>query len=281
MKVECNAKINLCLAVTGKREDGYHFLDSVMQSVSLFDTLTIEKADEITVTCSKAEFSGKKNIAYSAAKAFFEFVRISGGADIYIEKGIPDAGGLGGGSSDAAGVILALDKIYNTNLKLEELLKIGLSVGADVPFCILGGTLRVGGIGEELKPLGPLKDIFFVVAKNGEKPSTKEMYQRFDGDKNPMVVDTESFVKELSSNGFRAAAKYIDNSFKSVTGLFGIDEILKDTNSLALCLSGSGPCVFAAYQTQEEADNAIEILKNNKIIAYKTVPLEKGINIIE
>ena len=281
MKVECNAKINLCLAVTGKREDGYHFIDSVMQSVSLFDTLTVEKADEINVTCSKSEFSGQKNIAYTAAKAFFEFSGVSGGADIYIEKGIPDAGGLGGGSSDAAGVILALDKIYNTNLKLDELLKIGLSVGADVPFCIVGGTLRVGGIGEKLKPLPPLKDIFFVVAKNGEKPSTKEMYQRLDGDKNPIFVDTQSFVKELSSKGFSSAAKYIDNSFKAVTGLFGIDEILKDTNSLAICLSGSGPSVFAAYKNENDADNALKILKDKKIEAYKTVPLEKGINIME
>ncbi|MBQ5591309.1 MAG: 4-(cytidine 5'-diphospho)-2-C-methyl-D-erythritol kinase [Clostridia bacterium] len=281
MNVKCNAKINLCLAVKSKRDDGYHILDSVMQSIDLFDTLNIKKADTISVICSKSEFSGEKNIAFSAAKAFFDYTGISGGAEIYIEKGIPDAGGLGGGSSDAAGVILALDKIYNTNLKLDDLIKIGVLVGADVPFCIIGGTARVGGIGEILEPLKPLKDIFFVVAKNGEKPSTKEMYQRLDSIENPMFVDTESFASNLSKNGFSSAAKYIDNSFKAVTGLFSIDEILKDTNSLVICLSGSGPCVFAAYQNESDADKALKILKDRKIEAYKTVPADKGVTIEE
>lgn len=280
MKIKCNAKVNLCLAVTGKRADGYHIIDSVMQSISLYDTLTLEKADGIKVVCSKSEFSGEKNIAYKAAKAFFDYTGISGGIDIFINKGIPDAGGLGGGSSDAAGVILGLDKLYDTKLTEDELLKIGLSVGADVPFCIFGGTARVGGIGEVLHRLPAIKDLFFIIAKNGTKPSTGEMYKQLDSIENPVLPDTASFVSALLEGGFNKAAGYIGNSFATLTGVFGIDEALKDTAYIALCLSGSGPCVFAAYNGEADADKALNILKSQDIEAYKAMPVEIGIEII-
>lgn len=280
MKLRCNAKLNLCLAVTGKREDGYHFLDSVMQSISLYDTLSVEKANEIIVKCSKSEFDGEKNIAYSAAKAFFDFTGVSGGADIYIEKGIPDAGGLGGGSSDAAGVIIALNEIYNTGLELNSLLEIGLKVGADVPFCIFGGTARVKGIGEMLERLDGVKKLYFVVAKNGTKPSTAEMYKQLDEIKNPIIPNTELFAKKLVSGDMLGAAGIMGNSFQSVTGLFGIDQILKNTNALKICLSGSGPCVFAMYENEAMADTALKMLKSKKIEAYKAVSKQIGVEIM-
>jgi 4-diphosphocytidyl-2-C-methyl-D-erythritol kinase len=266
--------------VTGKRADGYHIIDSVMQSISLYDTLTLRKFDNIKVVCSKSEFSGEKNIAFTAAKAFFDYTKISGGADIFIEKGIPDAGGLGGGSSDAAGVILGLDKLYNTKLSLDELLKIGLSVGADVPFCVFGGTARVGGIGEELYRLPSIKGLYFIIAKNGTKPSTGEMYRQLDSIENPVLPDTQGFINALLNDGFNKAAGYIGNSFEALTGVFGIDEALADTNYTALCLSGSGPCVFAAYSNECDANKALNILKVQNIEAYIATPAESGIEIM-
>lgn len=280
MKIMCNAKVNLCLAVTGKRADGYHIIDSVMQSISLYDTLTLRKSDDIKVVCSKSEFSGEKNIAHKAAKAFFDYTGILGGIEIFIDKGIPDAGGLGGGSSDAAGVILGLDKLYNTKLGLDELLKIGLSVGADVPFCIFGGTARVGGIGEQLCRLPDIKDLYFIIAKNGRKPSTGEMYKQLDSIENPILPDTQGFVDALLNGGFNKAAGYIGNSFEALTGVFGIDAALKDTNYTALCLSGSGPCVFVAYNNECDSSRALNILKAKNIEAYIATPVETGIEII-
>ncbi|MBR4073068.1 MAG: 4-(cytidine 5'-diphospho)-2-C-methyl-D-erythritol kinase [Clostridia bacterium] len=277
MKISCNAKINLSLGITAKRDDGYHLIDSVMQSVSIRDELTVNAADEITVICSKKEYSGEKNIAYTAAKEFFAATNISGGAKIYIEKGIPDTAGMGGGSADAAAVITALDKIYGTQLSLEELCKIGLKVGADVPFCFIGGTVRVRGIGDILEPLPHLTDLYFVITKNGTKISTKDMYKKFDAIEKPFIPNTDLLIKGITENDINTIAYNIGNSFEEITGLYGIDEILGDTSPLAVSLSGSGPTVFGVYSDEESADKAFSILKSKGIEVYKAKPQNKCI----
>ena len=136
LEIKAAAKINLSLSVTGIRGDGYHNIDTVMQSVSLYDTLTVSRADKITVECG--EMSGERNIAFKAAKLFFEHTGICGGAFIKIEKNIPDGAGLGGGSADAAAVLAGLDRIYNTGLSYETLSGLAARLGADVPFMLRG-----------------------------------------------------------------------------------------------------------------------------------------------
>ena len=158
MKVKACAKINLTLDIVGKRCDGYHLIDSVFQSVSIFDELCVEKGDGITVKCSVGSIDNKDNIVCKAAEKFFENTKINGGAAIEIKKNIPLAAGLGGGSADAAAVIVALDRLYETKLSNEQICSIGLSVGADVPFCTVGGTARVGGIGEIVEKLPDIPD---------------------------------------------------------------------------------------------------------------------------
>ena len=140
LKIKANAKINLSLSVLGKRKDGYHELDTVMQSISLYDTVYIEKGDKITGECG--EFGGEDNIAFKAAAAFFKVCSINGGANIKIEKRRPSAAGMGGGSADAAAVLVGLNKLYKTKLSYEKLLSIAVKLGADVPFLICGGSAR-------------------------------------------------------------------------------------------------------------------------------------------
>ena len=277
MKLYCNAKINLTLAVKGKRADGYHLLDSVMQSVDIKDTLYINKAEKIKVCCSNPLFDGKENIAFKAAECFFKAANIKGGAEIIIEKGIPDAAGLGGGSADAAGVIVALNRLYETNFSNKKLCEIALLVGADVPFCIEGGTKRAGGIGEILEDCPPFCDCFIVVSKNGNKLSTKDMYNKLDALKKLPYDDTQKFINALESGDFKACVKYIGNSFSCVTGLYGIDTLLKPTNPLAVSLSGSGPSVFAVYENKADADTALNLLIKNNITAFKCRPTKNSI----
>ncbi len=281
MRLKCNAKINLCLGVKGKREDGYHDLDGVMQSVDIFDIITVNKATDITVECSSREFSGQKNIAFTAAKVFFEATKITGGAKIFIEKGIPVAAGLGGGSADAAGVLLALNEIYKTDLSTAELSKLAVRLGADVPFFIEGGTMRARGVGEILDKLPCPSGIYFLIAKDGVKPSTAQMYNHLDNLENPYIPNTEEFIKALFCENIDEALTHIGNSFQSVTGLYGIDEILKDTNYNAICLSGSGPSVFAVYKDESDANSALKLLKSKGITAFKSVPIKHSIEIIE
>lgn len=259
MKLIANAKINFTLDIKGKREDNYHLIDSVMQSVSLCDTVTLEKSDNITVSCSDGDIAGENNIAFKAAKEFFEYSKILGGAEIYIEKRIPKAAGLGGGSADAAAVIVGLDKLYKTDFSVEILRKIGLKVGADVPFCISGGTVRAKGIGEVLEPLPKFPERYLVIVKNGEKLSTKVMYERIDS-KGEISCYTDKFIENHLKGQTDEALKNCGNAFETVCKTDNIKEISLKYNPLCVGLSGSGPSVFIAFKGKDEAQRLLDEL---------------------
>ncbi|MBE6728268.1 MAG: 4-(cytidine 5'-diphospho)-2-C-methyl-D-erythritol kinase [Ruminococcaceae bacterium] len=268
MRIKAYAKINLTLDICGKRDDGYHLLDSVMQSVSLYDLVTLEIADKIEVRCSQDSLSGEKNIAFKAAKTFFDFVKLNGGVSIFVEKNIPYPAGIGGGSADAAAVICGLNKLYNTNLSMEQLCDIGLKVGADVPFCIVGGTARVQGIGEKITPLKPIKKTYFLLVKNGEKSSTGDMYKKIDDGIISPIFYTSSAVKCLENNDFSSFKTNIGNTFADICGLYRVDELLKETSPDAVSLSGSGPVVFAMYPDKHSAQDAKAFLDKKSITSY-------------
>lgn len=272
VKLEARAKINLTLDVLGKREDGYHLIDSVFQSVSLCDEVDVEKADEISVGCTDSTICDESNIAYKAAKKFFEYADISGGAKIVIEKHIPLASGMGGGSADAAAVIVALDKIYETNLSQEQLCKIGLSVGADVPFCIVGGTARVGGIGEKMQKLPDMPDCAMLLIKHGAKQSTADMYGRVDAYPQDKFY-TQKMVEGIRNNDLPVVCQNVFNAFDSVCDNAKLTQDIKDTKPLAVSLSGSGPTVFAIYKDfacAQKAKELLEIKGYSPIISYPT-----------
>ena len=273
MLLKAYAKINLTLDVLNKREDGYHNIDSVMQSVSLCDVLRVEVlANDIKVIFKDCDIDSENNTVYKAAKEFFEFTDISGGALIEIEKNIPQCAGLGGPSADAAAVIVALDRLYKTNLSVAQLMEIGLKVGADVPFCIVGGTARVGGIGEKIAPLCDWQNDAVVLAKRGLKNSTGQMYSLVDS--LSAVTDyTERAVKALESGKKDEILQSLGNAFSVCYPPNDISD-LREIGACAVSLSGSGPTYFCVFEDKQAAKKSIKKIAECGFWAQgvKTVP---------
>ena len=274
LKIKANAKINLSLSVLGKRFDSYHELDTVMQSISLNDTVYIEKSDKITVECG--ELGGEDNIAFKAAAAFFKASGINAGAKIKIEKRIPSAAGMGGGSADAAAVLVGLDKLYEAELSYERLLSVAVKLGADVPFLICGGTARAKGIGEILEPVKPLCGCYFLIAKGENKPSTGEMFRRLDSAKYNKP-DIEKTVSALNSGDVSAVFSSLDNSFAALWQESHVKAELLKTDADGVSLSGSGPAWFAVYRDKEKAVAAEKALKALRIPVFICEPQNKSL----
>ncbi|MBO4432879.1 MAG: 4-(cytidine 5'-diphospho)-2-C-methyl-D-erythritol kinase [Clostridia bacterium] len=258
MVLKAYAKINLTLDIVGKREDGYHLIDSVFQTVGVYDDVVTEKAERITVECG--DLSGEENIAFKAAKEFFNFTGIRGGAKIKIGKKIPVCAGMGGGSCDAAAVIIALNEIYKTGLSVGELKKIGLNCGADVPFFFGGGTARVGGIGENVEPVPDITGFWALLLKEGKKKSTADMYKKLDSMPQKKAV-TPDFLKALETD-CKTALKMSENAFSPLVSDDNLTKFLKAQNPLCVSVSGSGPTHFALFDNFEAANKAAKALEN-------------------
>lgn len=274
MKLKANAKINFSLSVLGKREDGYHLIDTVMHSVSLFDTVSIEKADNISVICG--DLPQQENIAYKAARLFFEATDIIGGCEIKIQKQIPLSAGLGGGSADAAAVLLGLDKLYNTNLSYEALCGLAVKLGADVPFFIKGGCMRSEGIGEILTSAVPLKKGCILLAKADLKPSTAEMYRRLDSQDTPLA-DTKAVLSSIENNDLVTLSQKLYNAFETVWPQSKVKAALLKTDAVAVALTGSGPTWFALYDNADKAKVAETALTKQKIPCWLCLPTDLAI----
>lgn len=269
--IKANAKINLTLGITSKREDGYHLIDTVMQSVSLYDTVKIKRAKNIKVTFSNKSIIADGSIAYKAAVLFFEATGIKGGADIKLINRIPTSSGLGGGSADAAAVLMGLDRLYKTELSTQKLEEIAIKLGADVPFFIRGGAMRAQGIGEILTPLTPMKKGYFVLAKEDTKSSTAQMYTELDS-KNPPLPDTEAAIKALEDDDTKLLSTLFVNSFTCVWEDYSLKQTLISTGADGVSLSGSGPTWFAYFSDKKKALKAYKSLKIKNIECYFAAP---------
>ncbi len=271
--VTANAKINLTLDITGKREDGYHLIDTVMQSVSLCDTIKVASSKKLTVVCNDKSINEQENLAYKAAEIFFSETGCAGGCRIYIKKRIPKAAGLGGGSADAAAVLVALDKLYKTNLTKERLCELALRLGADVPFFIEGGTVRAEGIGEKLTPLTPLRTGCFVLASVDKKPSTAQMYKELDSKPLP-AVDTEAAIAAIDAGDINSICNAFGNSFTAVWQNSLLQKRLYELGADGVFLSGSGPTWCGLFSNKRKAIAAKKQLKNENIEAYFALPCD-------
>lgn len=279
--VPAYAKINLTLDVTGKRQDGYHTLDSVMQSISLCDTVEIyaNGSGLITVDCTDKSVpcgdTAEKNIAYKAAEAFYSYAEIFDiGIYINIEKHIPSEAGLGGGSSDGAAVIVGMNKLYGTSLSDKQLCDIGLKVGADVPFCIVGGTKLCRGIGEDISPAPPLEDCFIVIGKGSGGISTKEAYEKIDSLPSSARLNSVLYDGSLSS-----LAKAGGNIFERVTDSSDVSEIKRinaECGAAYSSMSGSGSAVFGLYRWRADAEKCLSMLLEKGFFAEICTPLPYG-----
>lgn len=273
------AKINLNLDITGVSNDGkYHTVEMVLQSVDLYDTVTVSIDDEISVKCNCDLPEDEGNIAYLAAKAFFEDTEISGGAYIKIKKRIPSAAGLGGGSSDAAAVIIALNELYNTNLETAELESIAEKIGSDVPFFIDGGTQLAEGRGTILTPLPDIPECAFLIIKDGFKLSTGEMYSRFDGLSDVCHPEVNELVDAICEGDLIEMTKNMQNVFEPLydENIQIIKERLVKNGALCAALSGSGPSVFGLFETYAQAKDAKDALDKEYKDIFLCEPTKNG-----
>ena len=275
------AKINLTLDVLGKRDDGYHEVRMIMQSLGLFDLVIVDKAyGEITVSTNlKYLPTGEKNIAWKAAKVFFNETGIKGGAHILIHKNIPVAAGLAGGSGNAAAVLCALDKLYNTHLSDAELCRIGTMLGADVPYCILGGTQLAEGIGEKLTELAPMPKLTVLLVKPPISVSTAEIYSEIDSCTDMIHPDTEGMIEAITSANVNGIADRLSNVMEQVTAkthpvIRGIKEKLMLNGAIGAVMSGSGPTVFGIFDDEAAAKRSADSF----FMFYKEVYLTKTYN---
>jgi 4-diphosphocytidyl-2-C-methyl-D-erythritol kinase len=278
------AKINLSLDITGKLENGYHALDTIMQTISVEDKVTLKKAgSQISVLCDHPQVpQGHGNICHKAAEAFFEKTAAEGGVIIKIEKNIPVGAGLAGGSSDAAAVIKGLDLLYGTGLTQREMCEIGLKCGADVPYCIIGGTCRAKGIGEKLTRLPSFTGVYIVLVVPDFSVSTAWAYKNFAFNGNYEKPCTEELITYIGSRDIKNTAKGMANVLESVTAKKHpeIQEIKHDLKSSGACgsiMSGSGPSVFGLYENEEKARIAFSVVRQKYNKSYLALTVDGGI----
>ncbi len=272
LKIKCPAKVNLTLDVVRRRDDGYHELDMLMHTIKLFDILDICLTDsnetEITVSSDSSMLPiNESNHCYKAAMLFFETTNLKKHISIDIKKNIPVAAGLGGGSSDAAGTLLALNKLCDAPLSTLQLAELAKRIGADVPFFLYGGCMRARGIGEILSPIPSLTDAVFVVAKPQFGVSTPFVYKNLDLGKVALHPDINAAINAIKENDLTRLGKVSGNVLETVVLPIHpeIDEykkILNENGAVYSLMSGSGSSVFGVFDNAEFAGNAASILKN-------------------
>lgn len=269
------AKINLCLDVKGKREDGYHLVRMVMQTVNLYDKLEFcsNETGEIRLQTGKASLAGDRtNLIWKACERMRELFSIRQGLDIKLDKKIPMAAGMAGGSADAAATFLAMNEMFDLHLSMEELRKIALPLGADIPFCIEGGTMLSEGIGEVLTPLCAPPEAVLLVAKPAVNVSTKEVYAGLDRipEEKRRHPDVDRMVEALKAQDLSAICALTGNSLEEVTKsmhpvISEIEEVMRRGGALTQMMSGSGPSVFGIFRDAPAAQRTFYELKQTNI----------------
>jgi len=266
ISVKCPAKLNLSLDAVKKRSDGYHELRMIMQTVDIYDTVTVTVSDGsgITVSCDKGDIpSDENNICFKAAKLFFESLKKEKNVKIDIIKKIPSGAGMAGGSADAAGTLKALNELEGSPFSDAELKAIGKKVGADVPFCIEGGCQLCEGIGEILTPVNPMKNVYVVIVKPEFSVSTIWVYKNLKLNENSLHPDTDKLITLFEKEEYEDFKLYSGNTLEAVTikEYPEINEYKKKLYSFGAfysMMTGSGPTVFGLFNEKEDAEKAFE-----------------------
>lgn len=285
IKLECPAKVNLSLDIVGKRDDGYHFLKMVMQSIDLCDYVTVTKNDtgKIFIGCDdKSLVCDESNTTFKAAKAFFEECEIDDfGVNIYIEKNIPSQAGLGGASADAAGVLVGLNELYEQGLTKAELCDIGERVGADVPFCIMGGGAVAEGIGDILSPIPSLEECFFTVVKPDLSISTKEAYGKYGSAVITRRPDTSSLVAAIVAQDLESVSSHLCNVFEETLSedvIYQIKDEMLENEAIGALMTGSGSAVFGIFDNKRKAQRCADKLDDYQ--SFVCEPIDHGAIIV-
>ena len=271
--IKAMAKVNLGLDVLRRRENGYHDVKMVMQTVNLYDTLTLSRIDEgIVITTNTGELPlNEDNLIYKAAKLLLEYVDKKAGVSIHLDKQIPIAAGMAGGSTDAASTLLGINELYNLDLTKEELAEVGVKIGADVPYCIYGGTYLSEGIGEVLTKLPDAPDCYVVIAKPGIGVSTKYVYENLHIETVEKHPDIDGMIDAIKTGSLDGVTEKMENVLETVTikrypEIETMKKCLLENGAENALMSGSGPTVFGIFKEEKIAKQALSKLQKAGLV---------------
>ena len=271
MRLQAFAKINLGLDVLGKREDGYHEVRMIMQTIRMYDQLDMRKSVEpgIHLTTNKKYIPvDENNLVWRATKLMMDTCGIIEGVSIHLHKVIPVAAGMAGGSSDAAATLVGMNRLFHCGLSKEKLMELGVQIGADVPYCVLRGTALAEGIGEKLTVLPPMPDCWILIGKPGISVSTKYVYTTLDPNTDTVHPDIDGMKKALEDGNLYGITERMGNVLQDVTipaypEVERIKEQMKTLGAVNAMMSGSGPTVFGIFDNEEKAQEACQKLRES------------------
>lgn len=274
LQLKAYAKINIGLDVLKKLENGYHEVKMIMQTISLHDTLLLERCETqgIVLETDHEELpDDSSNLAFRAASLLFDAYSLSGGVKIHLKKRIPIAAGMAGGSADAAAVLRGMNAIFGLHLSREELMKLAVKLGADVPYCIVGGTCLAEGIGEKLTRTAPMPECFVLAAKPAASVSTKWVYENLHASSLKKHPDIDRMLREMEAGSLEGLAGCMANVLQDVTCTKYpvVLEIIKKMEALGAkkaMMSGSGPTVFGLFSSKLQMQEAYEQLRSETMI---------------
>ena len=286
MKLKAYGKINLALDVVRKREDGYHEVRMIMQTVGIFDRIELfeEKEPGIRIGTNLSFVpADESNLAYKAAKLLMDEFQISSGLSITLEKHIPVAAGMAGGSTDAAAVLFGVNRLFGLGLSKEQLMERGVKIGADVPYCIMRGTALSEGIGEILTPLPAAPKCSLLIAKPGISVSTKYVYENLHANSLKKHPDIDGMIAAIRENDLRGVTDRMENVLETVTAekypvIEEIKACMREQGAMNALMSGSGPTVFGIFAAEEEARRAYEVLAEKNLAKQLFVTCMKNFN---
>lgn len=272
MELKAYAKINIGLDVVRRREDGYHEVKMIMQNIGLHDLVDVKISDKpgIRINVGDADLPvDKDNLIYKAAKLLIDEFGITEGISVNLTKNIPIAAGLAGGSTDAAATMIGINEVFKLGLSKEELMERGVKIGADVPYCILGGTALAEGIGEKLSRITPCPDCIILIAKPEAGVSTKHVYQSLKLDE-VTHPDIDAIIDAINMSDLNKITQNLGNVLESVTiaehpVIDKIKQMMVDGGAIGSLMSGSGPTVFGMFDDIAKAESCMETIKQAAI----------------
>lgn len=271
-RIKAYAKINLGLDVVRRLENGYHEVKMVMQTVDIYDVLDFQRtAGGIVITTDSGELpTNEDNLIYKAAKLMIEKYHITEGVKIHLEKHIPIAAGMAGGSTDAAATLKGMNRLFDLGCTLKDLMELGVNIGADVPYCVMGGTALAEGIGEKLTPLAPAPDCYVLVAKPDINVSTKYVYEHLDAQEIRKHPDIDGMVEAIAEESLQGILDRMENVLETVTVsaypiIQKIKDRMKELGAINSLMSGSGPTVFGIFVEKDMARRAYDKLEEEQL----------------
>ncbi len=269
------AKVNLALDVLRRRPDGYHDVKMIMQNLDIYDELefTLEPSKEVSITmeANRPEIpTDERNLIYKAIKLMFDEYNLSGKIHVKLIKNIPVEAGMAGGSTDCGAALHAINELFELNLDVETLMKLGVKIGADVPYCIMGKTALSEGIGEVLTPVFPLKDCYVLVVKPPIGVSTKMVYTNLKANELEKHPDVDGMIEALKLGDLEGVASRMENVLETVTAVLypeieAIKDEMKKGGALNAIMSGSGPTVFGLFKARENAEKAADVIAKKEL----------------